>query len=79
MRCTHTPMIAQPRLFVPSAQPSTTVIKAAQNAAASQHAQINLIRMIKSLDKTDISEEATNATRRRDWEVSLDTRTSRTS
>lgn len=66
-----TSMIAQPRPFVPSAQPSSTVKKAAQNAAASQHAQINLIRMVKSLDKLDPSlDEGSNVTRRRDWEVS---------
>ena len=63
-------MLAQPRPFVPSAQPSTTVIKAAQDAAASQHAQINLIRMVRSLDKSDPAEEGSNAARRRDWEVS---------
>jgi hypothetical protein len=66
-----TPMIAQPRPFVPSAQPSSTVKKAAQNAASSQHAQINLIRMVKSLDKLDPTmDEGSNMIRRRDWEVS---------
>ena len=65
------PMLAPPRPFVPSAQPSKTVIKAAQNAATSQHAQINLIRMVKSLEKSDSAEDGSNATRRRDWEVSI--------
>ena len=63
-------MLAQPRPFVPSSQPSTTVVKAAQNAASSQHAQVNLIRMVKSLEKSDPDEYVNNATRRRDWEVS---------
>jgi hypothetical protein len=64
------PMLAPPRPFVPSSQPSTTVVKAAQNAATSQHAQVNLIRMVKSLEKSDPAEDGSNATRRRDWEVS---------
>jgi hypothetical protein len=65
-------MLAPPqaRPFVPSPRPSDIVVKAAENAAGSQHAQINLIRMVKSLDKLDPLEEATNLTRKRDWEVS---------
>lgn len=64
-------MLASPRPFVPTAQPSNTVIKAAQTAAGSQHAQINLIRLIKSLEKLDPSIEPSLVnTRRKDWEVS---------
>lgn len=64
-------MLAAPKPFVPSTQPSKTVVKAAQNAAGSQHAQINLIRLIKSLEKLDPSLEITSVnTRRKDWEVS---------
>lgn len=72
MHCTSTlrKMIATPQAFTPSLQPSRTVTRAAQNAAASQHAQINLIRLVKSLDKADpMSDEGTAITRRKDWEV----------
>lgn len=46
-------------------------MKAAQNAASSQHAQVNLIRLVKSLDKLDPStDDGTTYQRRKDWEVS---------
>ena len=77
----QTNMIAAfPSLPIPPARPSRQVSRAAQNAATSQHAMVNLIRLVQCLASRDISfsEEWRSAgggvtqgtiAFKRDWEV----------
>jgi hypothetical protein len=59
-----------------SPQPSATVKRAAETAASSQHAYINLVRLVGSLDRSDVTspDEQDDVTRaasfRKEWEVS---------
>jgi len=67
---------SQPSTSFPT-RPSRQVVKAAQTAVSSQHALVNLIRLVKSLEGMDpeLSEEVraangmTSIFLRRDWEV----------